>query len=41
MATAHEIRELVAQTTTGTRRRHLPRQAIRCPGAVTLARDFK
>jgi len=26
MAFAHEIRELVAQTTTGTRRRYLPRE---------------
>jgi hypothetical protein len=26
MASAHEIRELVAQTTTGTHRRHLPRE---------------
>ncbi len=26
MATAHEIRELIAQTTTGTHRRHLPRE---------------
>lgn len=41
MATAHEIRELVAQTTTGTHRRHLPRQAIYCPGAVTHPSDFK
>jgi hypothetical protein len=27
MATAHEIRELIAQTTTGTHRRHVPREA--------------
>jgi hypothetical protein len=27
MASAHEIRELVAQTTTGTRHRYLPREA--------------
>jgi hypothetical protein len=26
MATAHEIRELIAQTTTGTHRQHLPRE---------------
>ena len=26
MATAHEIRELIAQTTTGTHRRHAPRE---------------
>ena len=26
MATAHEICELIAQTTTGTRRRHVPRE---------------
>jgi hypothetical protein len=27
MATAHEIRKLIAQTTTGTHRRHVPRGA--------------
>jgi hypothetical protein len=26
MATAHEIRQLIAQTTTGTHRRHVPRE---------------
>ena len=26
MTTAHEIRELIAQTTTGTHRRHVPRE---------------
>jgi hypothetical protein len=26
MATAHEIRELIAQTTTGAHRRHVPRE---------------
>ena len=33
MATAHEIREFIAQTTTGTHRRHVPREVrdqVRC-----------
>jgi hypothetical protein len=37
MATAHEIRSLIEQTTTGTRRRRVPEEVKE----LSLARDLK